>query len=405
MKLLQVIGVSEVNTHFPLFYALGHEESNDFMDWSINSMNTLRTRFNIPTPNVYITDYSAAARHGLGRYFPSSERQICMWHVQNNVCQYIKENWEGPRTLATVLDPAPPKAPMWVVDADAPDPEDESYKLNEALFTQTPTGMALMWDAICYHPSTCERERLVKNFNAKYGPTQPQIVAYLVKWYFPHIHEFAVSSTSHYLNYGFIATSMAESAHAELRHILPKVATLLQVFNASHALVVKKKAQYEVKVAFDAHAARNEYRRNPLITAIAERVSEKALEMIHNQSLWARENLVGVADFLQGVCTKRLRWQWGLPCAHELARRMTFEYDEAEGRRVLRVTQPLQLSDIDPQWHLQEGARKLYSGSYDRILEERKNTKPIEIAPPRSQAGPSVPRRPQGSQGQMPEAS
>ena len=178
------------------------------------------------------------------------------------------------------------------------------------------------------------------------------IVVYLATTYWPLREEWAVSYTNQYRNYGIRTTSRSESAHAELRNVLVNPMTsLLGVFEAIQLLVRRKEEVYEAKVAREATSCRDVFRRNALLTPIAEKVSWKGLQLIHSQSLWARRHMLDGND--PSFCYLRYNDQFGLPCVHQLIRRMRLQEDE-RGNKVVEVIKPLSLDEIDGQWVLKK---------------------------------------------------
>ena len=166
-------GITDVNTHFPIFFALGPEENNEFMDWAISRLRALALQHRIPLPLGYITDFSHAERNALMKHFPQSQSQLCLWHIMKNVVKYIKDHWKGPKNAALEgLNPGTTPIADHVVDEKSSHPEGDDYQFDRKDFTYSPTGILAMWKAIAWTRSTTICEGLWEELKELFGDRQ-----------------------------------------------------------------------------------------------------------------------------------------------------------------------------------------------------------------------------------------
>ncbi|KAM4057719.1 MULE transposase [Hirsutella rhossiliensis] len=75
MPLLQIIGTTGLHKSF--------------------SLREAGRQADIPDPGVVITDFDTALKNALDSIFPSTQQQVCVWHMMKNVILHIKKKWEG----------------------------------------------------------------------------------------------------------------------------------------------------------------------------------------------------------------------------------------------------------------------------------------------------------------------
>lgn len=163
MKLLQVVGRTAVKSHFPIFYALGADESNDFMGWAMGLLRNLADENDIRPPHVYITDYSDTERHGLLRACPESDRQLCTFHIKKALLRHLKEYWVGDRCAETALQVATPKVhTVWPLDSmDTWEPEAGHHtRYKPGAFKYSMWDCYALFEAIMHTPCVIENWNL-----------------------------------------------------------------------------------------------------------------------------------------------------------------------------------------------------------------------------------------------------
>jgi len=185
MKLFVISGVTSLNTHFPIFFALGAQENNEFMDWAIRKFEEMGSAEpgvpRVPYPHRYITDYSKAMKRALRSVFPEAQAQLCIWHNYKNVVKYIKDHWAGSRVLANAIDPQNEAITDFLSDPVIQNPE-ERRQVDRGGFTHTPEGLLAMWKALSRANDVEDAEAVWGELKAMFEQSQPGI--YLQPFYY-----------------------------------------------------------------------------------------------------------------------------------------------------------------------------------------------------------------------------
>jgi len=59
-------------------------------------LDEIRLNFEIPQPQVYITDFDKALKKVISEVYPMVHQQICIFHINKNMVLNIKKKWKGP---------------------------------------------------------------------------------------------------------------------------------------------------------------------------------------------------------------------------------------------------------------------------------------------------------------------
>jgi transposase-like protein len=94
MPLLQVIGVMELNTRFPICWAFINTENDESYYWAINYVRELIQRGSNIIPFVIITDNEAALKNMLTELFPTTQQQLYEWHEKNLINAKARTVWK-----------------------------------------------------------------------------------------------------------------------------------------------------------------------------------------------------------------------------------------------------------------------------------------------------------------------
>ncbi|KAM4059784.1 MULE transposase [Hirsutella rhossiliensis] len=95
MPLLQIIGTTGLHKSFSVGFGLTAKEDEGAFQWILSQLREAGRQADIPDPGVVITDFDTALKNALDSIFPSTQQQVCVWHMMKNVILHIKKKWEG----------------------------------------------------------------------------------------------------------------------------------------------------------------------------------------------------------------------------------------------------------------------------------------------------------------------
>lgn len=168
--------------------------------------------------------------------------------------------------------------------------------------------------------------------------TSSAIINYLSATYVPQRAQFATFLTKAYRNFKNTATSRNESSHAELKAtIRNRLADLYVLHEKIWEMTLKKSLAYKIKFVKQTNRRRSEWDKFPVVRHLVYRIGWHAMDQIIKQADIAMDDLQGRKRM--PPCTGSFRAQWGLPCCHELERKVA-------------CNTPLFLFDVDVHWHL-----------------------------------------------------
>lgn len=95
MPLLQVRGVTSLNTTFNMAYCLVSDERKWTFAWVLECLRSIFLENPIPEPQVIVTDYSKACKNACSEVFPQVQQQLCLWHIMKIAEHNAKKKWHG----------------------------------------------------------------------------------------------------------------------------------------------------------------------------------------------------------------------------------------------------------------------------------------------------------------------
>lgn len=108
LQLVEFSDITAHNTVFPIAYGLIPTESTEAFTWCLTQLKNwlmaaaiqLERREDKFYPLVAITDFHKAKRTALEQVFPLTQRQLCIWHIFQNVRKATRERWLGEKNTA-----------------------------------------------------------------------------------------------------------------------------------------------------------------------------------------------------------------------------------------------------------------------------------------------------------------
>ncbi|XP_044720126.1 MULE transposase domain-containing protein [Hirsutella rhossiliensis] len=85
MPLLQIIGTTGLHKSFSVGFGLTAKEDEGAFQWILSQLREAGRQADIPDPGVVITDFDTALKNALDSIFPSTQQQVCVWHMMKNI--------------------------------------------------------------------------------------------------------------------------------------------------------------------------------------------------------------------------------------------------------------------------------------------------------------------------------
>lgn len=100
MPLLNITGTNCFNKNFHVGFGLASGEAQGDFQWHLNCLESLRTRYEIGTPKVILSDFDRGFKNAVMQTWPTARQQLCVWHVLKNVAFHVKKKWIQPHNVS-----------------------------------------------------------------------------------------------------------------------------------------------------------------------------------------------------------------------------------------------------------------------------------------------------------------
>ncbi|POV97106.1 hypothetical protein PSHT_14769 [Puccinia striiformis] len=295
IPLLHIIGQTATNRSFSIgFCFLTYEDDENYL-WAVQCLKKLIWHHD-RVPQVFITDREAALRNALHEVFPTSQANLCTWHLNKNITTNCKKHF------------GPGKS-----DAN--------------------------WQAFISTWRKVTQSKTPEIYNERYAnlkahlATRPAVLEYLEKNILPVKELFVVAWACQYPHLRNLDTSRVESGHAYLKTFIKNsTGDLLTLFESLSLAVDNQLMSVHESIGKDTMKMLVNLPK-PLIPLLGK-ISSFAIKECKKQY----ERLLGDFDPTE-PCSKTLTTGIGIPCAHKIAELM--ERDDG-----------LSPDDFHLQWHL-----------------------------------------------------
>ncbi|KAM4067322.1 MULE transposase [Hirsutella rhossiliensis] len=227
MPLLQIIGTTGLHKSFSVGFGLTAKEDEGAFQWILSQLREAGRQADIPDPGVVITDFDTALKNALDSIFPSTQQQVCVWHMMKNVILHIKKKWEGsldgteiggdrPEQETRLAAAAALDDPIQAdnaIDEDRPIDRATDYQIQHAsqladqrTFEHTADGIRDAWVSV-FRARTAEECRDQWDLLCIEFSDQPALVNYLRTTYWPWRAQFSTYAIQQYRNYNITVTS------------------------------------------------------------------------------------------------------------------------------------------------------------------------------------------------------
>ncbi|WDK10052.1 MULE transposase domain-containing protein [Colletotrichum graminicola] len=360
MPLLQVVGNTAVQTTFNACFCLVSDKDKSALEWALSYMKTLLEAERIPQPSVVVTDLDQCLTKAVKSVLPATtHHQICVQQFLKKTASQIKSMWRGPVEKAPVapVDDAGGwpgarggnivsgvdwQAGTTTTTASTSTTATPTTADDEAIYTHNPDGFTAAWKAVVHAPSEAAFWNTWRSLKRSFED-QEELIAYFEARYLPSHSQFAAFKINRVRSYGVKTASLTQGGRRGLSsHILRDGPDLEALHQKFHVMVFSSDQDCYTRLGAE-HRRWRPRAHSPMLKGLTFRVPFKALDLLYEEYMHANNAFAQRGDLPS--CTGNFQIQWGLPCRHELLRRLHGGGDGGE------VT----YDDIDSYWWLDQG--------------------------------------------------
>ncbi|KAK9067756.1 hypothetical protein SSX86_011867 [Deinandra increscens subsp. villosa] len=279
LPFVQMIGVTSTGNSFLIASAFITYEREDNYTWVLERLKEILEGCYMP--RVILTDKDLALVNACGKVFPDASRQLCRWHIQENIFTNCRQKFS-----------------------------------NRGVYTWD--NFTRDWSYLC--ESSNEQLYQMNRNNIYKGLVKinrPDVLEYLDKnWLTDRFKVMFISAwTNKARNFGQHTTSRVESEHAALKLYLKTTnASLQQLVKHVHGVVDSQTGELRAALATSKIKVMRHHR-NRMFDYLRGRVSHKCLDLLDRE-----RDRMGKFREMNVTCGCQLFTGSGLPCACRLER-------------------------------------------------------------------------------------
>ena len=270
-------------------------------------MKNVSFDLDIQDPKTFITDKDDGLIRAITTLYPTADRLLCLWHINNNITTQCKSSFSS----------------------------NESW---EAFYQ--------LWKTVVFAETEAEYYTLWARMRATYSQDgrfddydHSNLIQYInTTWIRDHKERFVKCFTNRYLHFSTVTTSRAESSNSRLKRALQSsTGDLMTVIHTVETVIMNQYRNYQTdmevaKVRVPLQCQQNVFR------DLIPWVTPFALTQICEQ--WNRIRSLQEGQLLP-LCTRKFTTTVGLPCAHTIQLRL-LELPNRSGA--------IRLGDIHDHW-------------------------------------------------------
>jgi hypothetical protein len=311
MPLLEIVGVTALDTSFTIGAVLIASEAELDYDWALVR---LRRLLNNRAPAVILTDRDFALMSAVEANFPEAKHMLCIWHINKNVMAQAKTTFRQDDRCQSFMK---------------------------------------LWMAVCYASTETDYLAAVTALHTADEADDWAIVfQYVQNTWLQHHQRFVAAWTSRHPHLGNAATSRVEGAHHTFKSMIQTRKCTIDTVGQSLLALFRRQA-HETRTAIASEGIRTialatSVRKLKEDDAAVFRVAELFQNLIYKVAHHVLLELLEQLRRLERAeelppCTGYHGTVKGMPCAHAIA-------------QCIATGQPLQLRDVAARWHLRPQA-------------------------------------------------
>jgi hypothetical protein len=299
LPLLHIAGTTSTNNSFSIAFSFIARETAEFYIWALDRFARLLQILGLPHPRVIVSDRESALAIAVETVFPQAFHMNCLWHLRCNI---------------------------------------EAYAIKHGKFSDEKAIEAVVedWTRLAKSTSQERFDEQWKVMEGRYAARHGQFLTY-VRGLCAFRERWCFAWTAEYRHLGNTTDSRLEGLHRTVKRQLngPR-GTLFTVYQAIRLSVQLQFNQIKRSMARDGIFILTQLAGKRFIQRCHRQISRYALTEFSKQ--W--EIFKNASDKQPlSVCTHRFTKGWGIPCAHEIDRRIKLG---------LQFTP----DDFDSHWHV-----------------------------------------------------
>jgi hypothetical protein len=318
MPLLDIVGVSPMNTTFYVGFGFLPNETQETYEFILSCLRGIYYQLSLPHPAIVVVDKDQGLINALKAIFPDINILLCIWHINKNILSHAKTSIY--HYMACTMS------------ARDPEFKHEIDKESDAILA--------LWMKVVYALTIAEMEQAWNEFKDKYNDkTFKDVISYIQKEWLNDrtAKHFFYCYINEYLHFGNTATSQNEAAHRLLkRDIEGARGDLLLVVQSIERTLRNQHIRIEHELA-DERIKRPRHLLIPLFHDVLTEVSTFALSK--TSSIYTRYLPIGEGKEPIKPCTGVVRKTLGIPCIHDI-------------KRLHDSGQSLQMTNFHVHWHI-----------------------------------------------------
>jgi hypothetical protein len=366
LHLFQVTGQTCLGTVFNAAFGVIDNERLEGFQFLFGATRELANKLEIRLPDVGITDFDSQMKSALDEFFPDTQQQLCIHHINSNVLLNAKKLWKRPATPDS-NDRDMDSDSLALVTLDAGDREviqsaEKQDDTSLGPITHDYRGVLVAWRQVMFAKTEELHDKawvtLCKEFN-----DQARILAYLYHTYLPYRAQWAQYHIRRYRNFGIRVTSGTEASNNNVKsYLLNGMSHLYRLVEAVEDMVQDQERDFKESCANDEVLTAREYSGpgSEYLGELPAVISQKGLRLITTQYRLALRAFPSARNpnppFI-GSCNEdcSVSGQLGIPCYHKI-------YEKLEGGTAFSKW------DIHPRWHIRTPSAR---DPYRRILDPK----------------------------------
>jgi MULE transposase domain len=400
MYLFQITVVTNLGSIANVGFGLLRSEKEEGFYWVVEALDRFRTYLQLPSPTVIITDKEMALKNALSAVFPSTQQQLCIFHLNKNMALNIKRKCKDATSAEEINaeDEAvePPLRSLDDLEAESDkeeEDEDEDIGVRDlnrpaiegatdytlpGLLDDTPFGIYTLWRVMVYTAKEEDFDNAWERMQTEFN--RPSLVSYVKKHLIPFKEQWACCYINRYMNFGQRTTSPTEASHRNLKsYLLKGTSTLFRLAEVIQTMLMNAQTAFEKEVDRQETHLRRIYMGQTWLGHSNRDISYRGVNILAKQKYLTMRYLSSRSVVLS-PCTGRFRRQYSMPCSHDLFRILSEggTVKKADWHRFWWLDRSL--DDEDPFLDIEEplevtGSRGRPRGS-GPFVEQRRPTQP-----------------------------
>lgn len=306
LQLLNIIGVSGMNTTLPLAYCFLEGEDEYAYEWALATLKELLYTHNIPLPRVFSVDRSLALINALETLFPDVPFVLCLWHLRKDIQKHARQNSFFR----------------------------ERSESGELIDSKDHKEFCSHIEIVLNSPTAAEYENNLQKMR-ELSPTESDYIedhwldifkGNIVACWVNQNRHFGQTATSRVEGYHSQVKRYLQSSRLDLEGVHQRITQLWDRLLNEHSIKVAKEQQIDVRCL-----------NTPFYRGATQSIHNYALFQVQRQQLRIRP------DSPLPPCSKQYFSSMGIPCAHMI------QELQSSGRR-------LQPHDFDIHWWIDRGS-------------------------------------------------